>query len=77
MPEPRAWLATIAHGLAVDQLRRRSLETAYAQVIASLLKAKLLICSDHQDYLLSSGLDDALFDNAKLLVNYNENGFYY
>ena len=34
--EPRAWLATIAHGLAVDHIRRRTLERACLDAIASL-----------------------------------------
>lgn len=32
--EPRAWLTTIAHGLVVDHVRRRSLERAYLEAIA-------------------------------------------
>lgn len=34
--EPRAWLTTIAHGLAVDHVRRQSLERAYMQALAAL-----------------------------------------
>lgn len=33
--EPRDYLATVAHGLMVDFLRRRSLEQAYLDVLAS------------------------------------------
>lgn len=33
--EPRAWLTTIAHGLAVDHLRRQSLERAFAEALAA------------------------------------------
>jgi RNA polymerase sigma factor (sigma-70 family) len=32
--EPRAWLTTIAHGLVVDQARRRALERAYLEALA-------------------------------------------
>ena len=32
--EPRAWLTTIAHGLAVDQARRKALERAYLEALA-------------------------------------------
>jgi RNA polymerase sigma factor (sigma-70 family) len=32
--EPRAWLTTIAHGLAVDQARRKALERAWLEVLA-------------------------------------------
>lgn len=34
--EPRAWLTTIAHGLAVDHVRRAALERACLEAIASL-----------------------------------------
>lgn len=34
--EPRAYLATIAHGLMVDHVRRRELERAYLETIAGL-----------------------------------------
>jgi RNA polymerase sigma factor (sigma-70 family) len=34
--EPRAWLTTIAHGLVVDHVRRRTLERACLEAIASL-----------------------------------------
>jgi len=34
--EPRAYLSTIAHGLMVDYIRRKELEQAYLQAIASL-----------------------------------------
>jgi RNA polymerase sigma factor (sigma-70 family) len=34
--EPRAWLTTIAHGLAVDQARRHALERAYLEALAGL-----------------------------------------
>lgn len=34
--EPRAWLTTIAHGLIVDQTRRRALERAYLEALAGL-----------------------------------------
>jgi len=34
--EPRAWLTTIAHGLVVDHVRRRTLERACLDAIASL-----------------------------------------
>jgi len=34
--EPRAWLTTIAHGLVVDHIRRRTLERACLEAIASL-----------------------------------------
>jgi RNA polymerase sigma factor (sigma-70 family) len=32
--EPRAWLTTIAHGLVVDQARRRDLERSYLDALA-------------------------------------------
>jgi len=32
--EPRAWLTTIAHGLAVDQARRKALERAWLEALA-------------------------------------------
>jgi len=34
--EPRAWLTTIAHGLVVDHMRRRTLERACLEAIAAL-----------------------------------------
>ncbi|KGD89861.1 RNA polymerase sigma factor [Achromobacter sp. RTa] len=34
--EPRAYLSTLAHGLAVDQIRRRRLERAYLDELACL-----------------------------------------
>lgn len=34
--EPRAWLTTIAHGLVVDHVRRRTLERACLEAIAAL-----------------------------------------
>lgn len=34
--EPRAWLTTIAHGLAVDHVRRKTLERACLDAIANL-----------------------------------------
>lgn len=34
--EPRAWLTTIAHGLAVDHVRRKTLERACLDAIAHL-----------------------------------------
>ncbi|MFS2055381.1 sigma-70 family RNA polymerase sigma factor [Variovorax sp. Varisp41] len=34
--EPRAWLTTIAHGLAVDHVRRKALERACLDAIAHL-----------------------------------------
>ncbi|QKH37252.1 sigma-70 family RNA polymerase sigma factor [Achromobacter pestifer] len=34
--EPRAYLSTLAHGLAVDQIRRRRLERAYLDELALL-----------------------------------------
>lgn len=34
--EPRAWLTTIAHGLAVDQARRHALERAYFEALSGL-----------------------------------------
>lgn len=34
--EPRAWLTTIARGLAVDQARRQALERAYLEALAHL-----------------------------------------
>lgn len=34
--EPRAWLTTIAHGLVVDHVRRRTLERACMEAIAAL-----------------------------------------
>jgi len=37
--EPRAYLATVAHGLVVDHLRRRDLERAYLAELASLPEA--------------------------------------
>ena len=33
---PRAWLATIAHGLMVDHVRRRDLERAYCSALADI-----------------------------------------
>lgn len=33
--EPRAWLTTVAHGLMVNHLRRRELERAYLDVLAT------------------------------------------
>lgn len=33
--EPRAWLTTVAHGIMVNYLRRRKLELAYLDAIAS------------------------------------------
>lgn len=37
--EPRAYLATVAHGLMVDHLRRRDLERAYLTELAALPEA--------------------------------------
>jgi RNA polymerase sigma-70 factor (ECF subfamily) len=34
--KPRAWLARVAHGLMVDHLRRRDIERAYAESVATL-----------------------------------------
>ena len=34
--EPRAYLTTLAHGLMVNQLRRRDLEQAYLEALAAL-----------------------------------------
>ncbi|MCE1238594.1 MAG: sigma-70 family RNA polymerase sigma factor [Azonexaceae bacterium] len=34
--EPRAYLRTVAHGLMVDQIRRRTLEQAYLEALALL-----------------------------------------
>ncbi|WP_321531274.1 sigma-70 family RNA polymerase sigma factor [uncultured Desulfuromonas sp.] len=34
--QPRAWLATMAHGMMVDHLRRRDIERAYAEALAAL-----------------------------------------
>lgn len=39
LQQPRAWLSTVAHGLMVDQLRRRSLEQAYLAALAHLPEA--------------------------------------
>ena len=38
--EPRAWLTTIAHGLVVDHVRRRTLERACLDAIAGLPEAQ-------------------------------------
>lgn len=39
--EPRAWLTTIANGLAVDHMRRQRLERAYMDAIGELPGAEL------------------------------------
>ncbi|QLF94937.1 sigma-70 family RNA polymerase sigma factor [Pseudomonas sp. ABC1] len=38
--EPRAWLRTIAHGLMIDQVRRRKLEQAYLASLAQCPEAE-------------------------------------
>ncbi len=38
--EPRSYLATIAHGLMVNHLRRRDLERAYLETLAQLPQAQ-------------------------------------
>ncbi len=38
--EPRAYLATVARGLMIDQLRRRQLEAAWHQALAELPEAE-------------------------------------
>ena len=42
--EPRQYLATIAKGLMIDQFRRRSLELAYLETLASLPAAQVPSC---------------------------------
>lgn len=38
--EPRSYLATVAHGLMVNHLRRKDLERAYLQALAALPQAQ-------------------------------------
>lgn len=60
--EPRAWLTTIAHGLAVDHLRRQRLERAYREAIAQLPEA-VVPCAKTQLLLLEAlARIDALLD---------------
>lgn len=39
LQQPRAWLTTVAHGLLIDQLRRRVLERAYIESLQHLPQA--------------------------------------
>lgn len=39
--EPRAYLSRVAHGLLVDQLRRRDLERAYLEALAQFAPAEV------------------------------------
>jgi RNA polymerase sigma-70 factor (ECF subfamily) len=66
--EPRAYLATIAHGLVVDFHRRRALERAYLDTLAALPEP--LAPSPEERALVLEALTaiDAMLDGMKPLV---------
>lgn len=62
---PRAWLATIAHGIMVDHIRRKDLEQAYLQAIAALPEPE--VPSPEQRIILLETLTriDAMLDGLQ------------
>lgn len=60
--EPRAYLATIAHGLVVDHVRRRELERAYLEAMAGLPQPEALSAETRLLILETLARIDALLD---------------
>jgi RNA polymerase sigma-70 factor (ECF subfamily) len=63
--KPRAWLATIAHGILVDHLRRRDLERAYLAAVANMPEPQILSVEDQVVLLDALARIDAMLDGLK------------
>jgi RNA polymerase sigma factor (sigma-70 family) len=66
--EPRAYLATIAHGLVVDFHRRRALERAYLQTLAALPEPQAPSPEERALVLEALTAIDAMLDGMKPAV---------
>ena len=66
--EPRAYLATIAHGLVVDFHRRRALERAYLETLAALPEAHMPSPEARAIALEALVAIDAMLDGLKPAV---------
>ena len=62
LQEPRAYLWTIAKGLVIDHLRRRSLELAYLEALANLPEACSISPEEQEMLLQTLHRIDALLD---------------
>ncbi|HCX83422.1 MULTISPECIES: sigma-70 family RNA polymerase sigma factor [unclassified Rhodoferax] len=60
--EPRAWLTTIARGLAVDQARRQTLERAYLEALAGLPESHTPSTEDQAMLINCLARIDAMLD---------------
>lgn len=63
--EPRAYLATIAHGLVVDFHRRRALERAYLETLAALPEPQSPSPEERAIVLEALSAIDAMLDGMK------------
>jgi RNA polymerase sigma factor (sigma-70 family) len=63
--EPRAYLATIAHGLVVDFHRRRALERAYLETLAALPEPQSPSLEERAIVLEALTAIDAMLDGMK------------
>lgn len=63
--EPRAYLATIAHGLVVDFHRRRALERAYLETLAALPEPQSPSLEERAIVLEALSAIDAMLDGMK------------
>lgn len=63
--EPRAYLATIAHGLVVDFHRRRALERAYRETLAALPEPQSPSLEERAIVLEALSAIDAMLDGMK------------
>ncbi|QNK70790.1 sigma-70 family RNA polymerase sigma factor [Variovorax sp. PAMC26660] len=66
--EPRAYLATIAHGLVVDFHRRRALERAYLDTLAALPEPQMPSLEARAIVLEALTAIDAMLDGMKPAV---------
>lgn len=65
MPEPRAYLARIAHGLLVDYRRRQALERAWLESLADVPETQAPSAQDQIIILDALARIDALLDGLK------------
>jgi len=63
--EPRAYLARIAHGLVIDHSRRRTLEQAYLESLASMPQRSAPSPEQSREIIDSLAHVDALLDGLK------------
>lgn len=62
LQEPRAYLCTVAKGLVIDHLRRRSLEQAYLDALANMPEACSISPEEREILLQTLDRIDALLD---------------